>query len=98
MRKLIFCAFLFIVLFGAVAGSLYVRDELRTPYPQPANPVVVNIPAHFRARDVVGLLENKNVIHNQYVTLGYIFYSGLRKKLQAGEYLFDQPMTPSEVI
>jgi len=98
MRKLVFFAFLFIALFLIVAGSLYVRDELRTPYPQYASPVVLNIPTHFRARDIVGLLEDKNVIHNRYVALGYIFYNGFRKKLQAGEYLFDQPMTPVEVI
>ncbi len=30
--------------------------------------------------------------------LAYIFYTGTRNKLQAGEYLFDRPMTIPEVI
>ena len=32
------------------------------------------------------------------ITLAYIFYSGTKNKLQAGEYLFDRPMTIPEVV
>ena len=98
MKKLFLFGFLFIVLFTIVAGSLYVRDELRTPFPDKASIVILEIPRGLRARDVVGLLEERNVIRSRYATLAYIFYSGQRHRLQAGEYQFDRPMTPVEVV
>ncbi len=77
----------------------YIRAELRTPNPDLASsPVTLEIPHGLATRDIVGLLQDKKVIRNQYVALGYVFASGLRHKLQAGEYLFDHPMTPVEVL
>jgi UPF0755 protein len=38
------------------------------------------------------------VISNRYAALAYIFYTGTRNKLQAGEYLFDRSMTIPQVI
>jgi UPF0755 protein len=83
----------------ALAASLiYLRLDLRKPYPQAAIPAVLDIPRGLRARDVVKLLKERNLIDNSYATLAYIFYSGVKNKLHAGEYLFDRPMTPTEVI
>jgi UPF0755 protein len=59
---------------------------------------IVEIPHGLGARGVVALLEEKKVISNGYAALAYIFYTGTRNKLQAGEYLFDRPMTIPEVI
>ena len=98
MRKLLGLALVFIILFAATAIGLYVREELRTAYPYTATNVVFEIPKGLRYRDVVGLLEDKKVVHNRYIALAYILYSGYRNKLQAGEYQFDQPMTAAEVI
>ncbi len=98
MKKLVACAFIFIILFAGVTASLYVREEMRTPYPETASTLLLEIPRGVRVRDVVRLLQDRNVVHNEYVALGYIFYSGLRHKIQAGEYMFDHPMTPIEVV
>jgi peptidoglycan lytic transglycosylase G len=95
MKKLL----VWIIFFaGLIAAGIYVRRELSTPYLAPGGPLVLEIPRGMQARDLVGLLEEKKVIRNRYVTLVYVFYRGLRRKLQAGEYLFDQPMTPVEVV
>jgi UPF0755 protein len=97
MKKLVL-AFLLLLVVGCVAAGLYIRSELRRPFPNTAATVVLDIPRGLGARDVVGLLQDKNVIHNRYIALAYILYSGQRHSLKAGEYLFDRPMTTPEVI
>jgi peptidoglycan lytic transglycosylase G len=97
MKKLLIALFI-LILAGLAAASVYVRDDLSKPYPEAAAPRFVEIPHGMRARDVVGLLRDKNVIRDEYAALAYIWYSGNRHKLQAGEYLFDRPMAPIEVV
>jgi UPF0755 protein len=93
-RLLVVLAGLLIVVSGL---ALYVRHEWRKPG-APAEGGTVEIPRGFGVREVVGLLQDKNVIRNRNIALAYILYNGMRHKLQAGEYLFDQPMTIPEVI
>ena len=89
---------LFLVLILIVAGlGLYVLRELHTTG-TPAEGFIIEIPRGLGAREVVGLLKEKKVIQNSYVAFAYILYSGLRNKLQAGEYSFDRPQTIPEVI
>jgi UPF0755 protein len=86
------------VLFVVVSGlTLYFRNEWRRPG-APAEGGTVDIPRGVGTREVVRLLQDKNVIRNRNIALAYILYSGTRHRLQAGEYLFDQPMTVPEVI
>jgi len=84
------------ILAGAGLG-FYVRREWRV-VGSPAEGEIVEIPRGLGARGVVGLLRQKKVIRNGYSAFVYIVYSGTRHKLQAGEYLFDHPMTIPEVI
>ena len=81
----------------AVAGSgLYLQRQLKArglPHTRP-----IEIPQGMGARDIAQILEEKGVIANRYAALAYIFYSGNRHRLQAGEYLFDRPMTIPEVV
>jgi UPF0755 protein len=90
--------FLVLLLIVATAGLLvYARREWRI-VGSPAEGELVEIPYGLGARGIVGLLQDKKVIQNQYAAFAYIFYSRNRNKLQAGEYLFDRPMTIPEVI
>ena len=95
MRKLF--VFLFVLLVLAVGLGLYVRRELHVPG-TPAEGLIIELPRGLGAREVVGLLKEKNVIHNSYVALAYIFLGGTRHRLQAGEYAFDHPQTIPEVV
>ena len=95
MRKLV--VFLFVLLVLTVGLGLYVRRELHVPG-SPAEGLTIEIPRGLGAREVVGLLKEKNVIDNRYVALAYIFLGGTRHRLQAGEYLFDHPQTIPEVV
>jgi UPF0755 protein len=93
---------LFVVLAALliIAGSglaLYVRDEWRRPG-TPVEGGTVEIPHGLRTREVIRLLQDKKVIRDANIALAYVLYTGTRHKLQAGEYLFDQPMTIAEVI
>src|SRR5947199_964193 len=90
---------LLLITVATLAGAaMYIREELHKPYLGAPTSVVLEIPHGLRARDVVGLLEDRKVIQDRYIGLSYILYKGLRYKLQAGEYVFDRPMTPIEVI
>lgn len=82
----------------AVAGvALALHHEWHTAG-DPAAGGTVDIPRGLGTREIVGLLQDKKVIRSGNSALAYIFYSGARHKLQAGEYLFDQPLTIPEVI
>src|SRR5262245_12218855 len=95
MRKLLLIVF---VLFVAMAGlAFYARRQWRI-VGSPAEGEIVEIPHGVGAREIVGLLVERKVILNRYAALAYVFYSGTRHKLQAGEYLFERPMTIPEVI
>jgi UPF0755 protein len=81
-----------------IAGLMfYARREWRV-VGNPAEGGFVEIPHGLGARSLVRLLQEKKVISNRFAAFAYILYSRNRHKLQAGEYLFDRPMTIPEVI
>jgi UPF0755 protein len=45
------------------------------------------------AQEIVAILQQNKVITDRYAAIAYIAYSGVRNRLQAGEYLFDRGMT-----
>jgi UPF0755 protein len=96
MKKLLFILLILGVLTAAALG-VYLQLELNKPA-QAVSGVLVDVPNGSGAREIVGLLEQRNVIENRNVALAYIFYTGNRHKLQAGEYLFDKPLTIPEVV
>lgn len=93
MRKL---ALLVVLLGVAIAGGigLYAREQLRAV----GETGLIEIPKGLGAREVVGLLAERRIIHDQYVALAYLFYTRNHSKLQAGEYMFDRPMMIPEVL
>src|SRR5262245_16949616 len=97
MKKL---AITLLILAAIVAGlGFYLQREWRTVGNPAANGGLIDIPHGQGNREIIGLLHEKNVIAaNPYAALAYVAYSGSRNKLQAGEYLFDRPMTIPEVI
>ena len=90
--------FILLILVVALAGlAVYTRREWQV-VGSPAEGGFVEIPHGLGAREIVRLLEDKKVISNRYAALAYLFYTGARHKLQAGEYQFDHPMTIPEVL
>jgi UPF0755 protein len=95
MKKLLLLILILVITLAGLA--IYARREWRV-VGNPAEGGLVEIPHGLGARGIVGLLAGKKVISNRYAGLAYILYSRNRNKLQAGEYLFDRPMTIAEVI
>src|SRR6185503_5168819 len=90
---------LFLLLIGALAGAgLYTRNEWRKPGAAAPGDGFVQIPHGQGAREIIRILQDKKIVANPYAAFAYVAYSGNRHKLQAGEYLFDHPMTIPEVI
>ena len=95
MRRLII-PLVFLAGVATAAVAFYIRDELRTP--APAQGLVLEIPRGLGARGVVDLLAEKKLIHNRYVASGYLFYTHTYNRLQAGEYIFERPVTIPELV
>src|SRR5438093_12715255 len=90
MSKLLAFLLVLILLVGGL--GLYERRELQV-FGTPAEGLIIEIPRGLGARDIVGLLKEKNVIRNSNVAFAYILFIGTRNKLQAGEYSFDVRQT-----
>jgi UPF0755 protein len=89
---------LFLIVCAGVGGYFYLQQQFRIPHSSGAVPVIIEISKGSGTRDVLRLLREHNIILNEYVALGYLALSGSRGKLQAGEYMFDMPMTVGEVL
>jgi UPF0755 protein len=90
---------IFFLLVGlGVAGYFYLQPEFHVPHSAGPDPILLEIPKGAGTRDVVRLLKVRNIINNEYLALGYLAFTGDRGRLQAGEYLFDRPMSVSEVF
>jgi UPF0755 protein len=90
---------LFFLLVGVgVAGYFYLQPQFHVPHSTGAGSVVVEIPKGAGAREVVQLLHDRNIINSDYLAMSYLAFTGNRGSLQAGEYMFDRPMSISEVI
>jgi UPF0755 protein len=90
--------FLLFLVLAVAGGMVYVRQQLRTPLRPPRENLILEIPRGLGARDVVRMLAERDVVSNRYVALAYIFYIHAYSRLQAGEYLFDRPLTIPEVV
>jgi len=90
---------LFFLLVGiGVVGYFYFQPQFHVAHSAGQGPIIVEIPKGSGAREVVRLLKNRNIIDNEYIAYGYVTMTGNRGRLQAGEYLFDRPMSVSEVV
>ena len=99
MKILRILAILFLLFAGiGVGGYFYLEQQFRIPDSSGVSPVVIEIPRGAGTRDVVRQLLGRNIIKSEFVALAYLAVSGERRKLQAGEYLFDKPMTVGEVL
>jgi len=88
----------FLVVGAGVAGYFYLQPQFHAPHSAGSAPVIVEIPKGSGTREIVKLLKDRDIINNEYLALGYLALTGDRGKLQAGEYLFDRPMSVSEVL
>lgn len=85
--------FFTILLAVAAAGILgYGLALVQQPYHGYSGEIVVEIPVGFGSEEIVDLLLIKHVLQYRYPSLVQLYFSPYRGKLQAGEYLFDEPL------
>jgi len=90
-------AFLILILLAGAFG-LWLRSELRRPYRGYSQAqIFVDIPRGTPRWKIVDLLQQNGVIHSRVAFIALSFRHR-RRVLQAGEYLFNQPMTPRQVF
>jgi UPF0755 protein len=97
MKKLALFLLLLVVAAGAVGAWLYQRA--REPYRGYAGvEQFVDIPAGSGSRAIGDRLVSSGVIRDVTTYRLALWMNGEGRRLKAGEYRFDQPMTPSAVI
>lgn len=96
MRKLAIVAVILIV--AATVGALWLRAELTRPYRAFSTPqVFVDIPRGTSRWNIASFLQRNGVIHSRLAFLA-LSEGHRRWVLQAGEYMFDKPVTPRQVF
>lgn len=96
MRKLAFIIVLVLVL--AAAGALWLKAELARPYRGfSSSQIFVDIPRGTSRWSIASLLQRSGVVHSR---LAFLILSERHHRwvLQAGEYMFNEPVTPRQVF
>ncbi len=90
---------LLFVLLAGVAFAWWVGSELRTPYYGGApGETFVELPRGAGSRTIAELLARAGVLRHELPFALYVRWAGAGRRLQAGEYRFDTPATPIEVM
>lgn len=97
MKKLLVLVLFMLVMGGAAAAALYQR--VRQPHRSyEGTEQFVEIPQGSGSRAIGHALEVAGVVRDEPTFRLALWLSGKGRRLQAGEYRFDRPMTPLEVI
>ena len=97
-RKRLASVILCSALIGLTAGVLYFREELQTPYPPVASNVLLDIPKAWDRAKSLDFWRIKKSFATGMRRWPTLYIGGNKAGLQAGEYLFDRPMTLPEVM
>jgi len=89
---------LLLILTGAVSG-LWLLAELEKPYLSArTDEVFVDIPRGANAHQVAELLTEAGILRHALPFRLYVRYADLGRHIQAGEYRFDAPASPKQVV
>jgi UPF0755 protein len=82
-----------------VARDLLRRHEVEVmPYARGPLPVMVEVPPGSSGAEAVAALEQAGVVRDRSVALALLRRSGAAHRVQAGEYRFERPLSPAEVL
>jgi len=101
IRKLLLALIVIVVVVG-VAGAL-AANELRRRIQEPykgyeAAEVFVEIPQGAGSAEIRRRLLESGVVSDDFILRAALWWSGRSRALQAGEYRFDQPLSPLAVV
>jgi UPF0755 protein len=94
-----FVLFLLVLLIAAGGAGYFLLARVNEPFRgYEGNEQVVDIPTGASTRSIGDALIAKGVIRDQITYRLALWSSGYARRLEAGEYRFDQPMTPRDVL
>ncbi len=84
---------------GLAAGAwLWVEHTLTTPGPDPGGPALVSIEPGLPFSRVIERLEGAGVLRHGQVLRAYARWYGLDRSIRAGDYRFERPYAPVELL
>jgi len=91
--------FLSVLLILAVLGfSYWIYRSLHTPHAHNKSDQYIQIPQGASPGQILSKLSSEGVLSSQIPLKIYLKITGTGKEMQAGEYLFNSPITPLEVL
>src|SRR5262245_24612281 len=97
MKKLVVFVLFVVVMGGAAAIALY--ERVRQPYKgYEGAEQFVEVPPGMKTGAIAGALASTGFVRDEPTFRLALWMSGKGRHLQAGEYRFDRPMTPIEVV
>jgi UPF0755 protein len=88
-----------VVLLAILAGGFWISRSLEQPHQGFTGPeVFVEIPEGSGIASMGRRLSEAGVVRNETVFRAAVWWRGAGRRLQAGEYRFDRPATPTEVV
>ncbi|MGI8468189.1 MAG: endolytic transglycosylase MltG [Pyrinomonadaceae bacterium] len=92
-------AFVFLFFLLVTGGLFYwIYKSVRTPHAHAKSNIYIQIPKGSTPNEIINKLAAEGILANEYPTLVYLRTFGDAGKLQAGEYQFDSPITPLQVL
>ena len=99
MRFIKVLAFILLFLLLVAGGiSYWIYRSVHTARAHAKSNVYIQIPKGSTPTEIIDKLTAEGILANQYPTLVYLRTFGDANKLQAGEYQFDSPITPLQVL
>jgi UPF0755 protein len=81
----------------AGASGLWLQQELATPYFGGSTECFVDIPRGAGTSSIAEALTTAGVLHHELPFVLYVRWTGIGRRLQAGEYRFTNPARPSQI-
>lgn len=82
-----------IIVSCAILGiAVYGWQQVHRPFKGYGGQLVIDVPSGYGSREIVDLLIDEGVLESRYLSLAWLFLSSDRGRLQAGEYVFDEPL------
>lgn len=87
-----------LVILAIIVFSYWIHRSLNTPHAHNKNNQYIQIPHGSSPSQILVKLASEGILSAQIPLKIYLKITGTGNEMQAGEYLFDSPITPLEVL
>ncbi len=97
IAKILFVILLLLII-GIAGASFWIYSSLNKPHQHDKTNKYIVIPKGSTPNEIIGKLNAQGILSSELPTLIYLRTFGDSGKLQAGEYQFNSPITPMQVL